>query len=283
MPPAAATLYIVATPIGNLDDLGARAREVLSGVNLIAAEDTRHSKRLLAAWNIRTELLALHEHNEAARTPELVRRLAAGESVALISDAGTPLVSDPGYRLVRAAQDAGFAVRAVPGPCAAVAALSVAGLATDRFAFEGFLPARAAARRKRLGELAAESRTLIFYEAPHRLAAMLADCAQTFGAEREAALARELTKLHETVRRAPLGELAELVASGKEPALGECVVLVSGAEVRASEDDADALLEALLAEGISVKTAADVARRLSARPRRELYQRAIEIQDEAKK
>lgn len=274
---APATLYVVATPIGNLDDLGARAREILAGVTVVAAEDTRHTKRLLAAWNIGAKLLALHEHNEAVRAPELVRRLHAGESVALVSDAGTPLVSDPGYRLVRAAQDAGVAVRAVPGPCAAVAALSVAGLATDRFAFEGFLPARAAARRKRLGELEADARTLVFYEAPHRLAATLADCVQAFGTEREAALARELTKLHESVRRAPLGELARLVESGEEPALGECVLLVSGAGEPVPEDDADALLEALLAEGVSAKTAAAVARRLSARPRRELYQRAIEL------
>lgn len=274
---APATLYVVATPIGNLDDLGARAREILADVAVVAAEDTRHTKRLLAAWNIGAKLLALHEHNEAARAPELVRRLRAGESVALVSDAGTPLVSDPGYRLVRAAQEAGVAVRAVPGPCAAVAALSVAGLSTDRFVFEGFLPARAAARRKRLEELAADTRTLVFYEAPHRLAATLADCVQVFGAEHEAALARELTKLHESVRRGPLDELARLVESGEEPALGECVLLVSGAGERAAEDDADALLEALLAEGVSAKTAAAVARRLSARPRRELYQRATEL------
>ncbi|MGH8274550.1 MAG: 16S rRNA (cytidine(1402)-2'-O)-methyltransferase [Gammaproteobacteria bacterium] len=278
MPKPPAVLYVVATPIGNLDDLSARAREILSGVDLIAAEDTRHSARLLKAWSIRAPLTAFHEHNAARRAPELVRRLTAGESMALISDAGTPLVSDPGYRLVRAAQEAGIAVRAVPGPSAAIAALSVAGLPSDRFAFEGFLPARATARRKRLDALATDPRTLIFYEAPHRLAAMLADCVATFGAEREAALARELTKLHETVRRASLDELARIVESGEEPARGECVVLVAGAAKTPSEYDADALLEALAAEGVSPKTSAAVARRLSGLPRRELYQRAIEIQ-----
>ncbi|MGH8428702.1 MAG: 16S rRNA (cytidine(1402)-2'-O)-methyltransferase [Gammaproteobacteria bacterium] len=272
-----ATLYVVATPIGNLGDLSGRAGKILAAVDFVAAEDTRHTRRLLETCGISARLVSLHEHNEAQRTPALVARLAAGESAALVSDAGTPLVSDPGYRLVRAAQDAGIAVRAVPGPCAAVAALSVAGLATDRFAFEGFLPARAAARRKRLGELTADPRTLVFYEAPHRLPEMLTDCAHIFGSGRVGALARELTKLHETVRRAPLGELAQLIASGEEPALGECVVLVSGAETHAHADDADALLKAMLDEGLSAKTAAAVTRRLSGRPRRELYQRAIEL------
>ncbi len=285
MPPKPTMLFVVATPIGNRGDLSARARDILAAVNLIAAEDTRHSARLLKAWDIHTRLTAFHEHNAAARAPELVARLQAGESVALISDAGTPLVSDPGYRLVRAAQEAGIAVRAVPGPCAAIAALSIAGLPTDRFAFEGFLPSRATARRRRLTELARESRTLIFYEAPHRLAVMLADCATAFGAEREAALARELTKLHETLRRAPLGELARLVADGEEPARGECVILISGAapDKRADDEDANELLNALAAEGIGAKTAAIVARRLTGQPRRALYQRALELQEMPKR
>ncbi len=281
MPTAATALYVVATPIGNLGDFGTRAHEILAQVDLVAAEDTRHSARLLKAWDIRARLVAFHEHNATARAPELVARLQAGESIALISDAGTPLVSDPGYRLVRAAQEAGIAVHAVPGPCAAIAALSIAGLATNRFAFEGFLPARATARRKRLATFADEPRTLIFYEAPHRLAAMLKDCISAFGANREAALARELTKLHETVRRAPLGELAHLVADGEEPARGECVVLVSGATEAApesgSDDDTDALLKALLAEGIGAKTAAAVVRHLTGQSRRKLYQRALEL------
>jgi 16S rRNA (cytidine1402-2'-O)-methyltransferase len=280
MPDPAGTLYIVATPIGNLGDLSPRANDILSRVALIAVEDTRHSKRLLDATGIRTPLIAFHDHNAATRAPKIVERLEAGDNVALISDAGTPLISDPGYRLVRAAQEAGIAVRTVPGPSALIAALAVAGLPSDRFAFEGFLPARGPARRKRLTELVSDPRTLVFYEAPHRILAMLADCAATFGEKREAALARELTKLHETVRRAPLAKLVRLVESGDEPARGECVVLVSGATVqrRNNDEEAEVLLRALLAEGTGVKTATAVARRLSTRPRRELYQRALELE-----
>jgi len=274
------TLYIVATPIGNLGDLSPRAGDILSRVELIAVEDTRHSARLLDTAKIRTPLTAFHDHNATTRTREIVKRLEAGDNVALICDAGTPLISDPGYRLVRAAQAAGIAVRTVPGPSAVVAALAVAGLPSDRFAFEGFLPARAAARRKRLAELVHDPRTLVFYEAPHRLGATLADCATAFGGEREAVLARELTKLHETVRRAPLDALVRLVENGEEPARGECVILVSGAAVqpRNDEEESETLLRALLAEGVGVKTAAAVARRLTDRPRRELYQRALELE-----
>lgn len=278
----AGTLYVVATPIGNLADIGERARRVLDEADFIAAEDTRHSARLLKTLGVSTPLLALHEHNEAARAPALVARLARGENAALISDAGTPLVSDPGYRLVRAAQDAGVAVRTVPGPSAPLAALSVSGLATDRFAFEGFLPARKAARRARLAELAGEPRTLILFEAPHRLAAMLDDCADAFGAEREAALARELTKLHESVRRAPLGELRRVVAEGEEPARGECVVLIAGAPETLADhgEESERLLEALAAEGVNPRTAAAVARRLFPDAvRRDLYRRALELAD----
>ncbi|HEX5313366.1 MAG TPA: 16S rRNA (cytidine(1402)-2'-O)-methyltransferase [Gammaproteobacteria bacterium] len=277
-----ATLYVVATPLGNLADLGARAREILAAVDFIAAEDTRRTRRLLESCAIRSRLTALHEHNEETRTPALVARLARGESAALVSDAGTPLVSDPGYRLVRAAQDAGIAVRAVPGPCAAIAALSVAGLPSDRFAFEGFLPAKATARRGRLGALAKEPRTLIFYEAPHRLIATLEDCVRAFGEAREAALARELTKVHESLHRRRLGELSQLVGSGAEPALGECVLLVAGARKDPGEEtggapSADEVLEALAAEGLGAKTAAAVAHRLTGKSRRDLYRRAIEL------
>ncbi|MGA7965289.1 MAG: 16S rRNA (cytidine(1402)-2'-O)-methyltransferase [Gammaproteobacteria bacterium] len=279
--PVTATLYVVATPIGNLADISERARQILDAVDFIAAEDTRHSARLLHALDISTPLLALHEHNEAAKAPALIERLLHGESAALISDAGTPLISDPGYRLVRAAQDAGIAVRTIPGASAPLAALSIAGLATDRFAFEGFLPPRKAARQARLKALAGEPRTLIFFEAPHRLAAMLADCATSFGAEREATLARELTKLHESCQRAPLGELARRVAEGEEPARGECVVLIAGAPTApddASPVESDPLLAALIAEGVSPKTATAVARRLLPNfKRRDLYQRAVEL------
>lgn len=278
MPPAPGTLFVVATPIGNLADLGERARAVLAQADFVAAEDTRHSGRLLESLGLRRPFVSLHEHNEAARVPGLIERLAAGENCVLVSDAGTPLVSDPGYRLVRAAQDAGIAVRVVPGPCAAVAALSIAGLPTERFAFEGFLPARAAARRRRLERLADEARTLIFYEAPHRLAAMLADCAAAFGPEREGALARELTKLHESVQRAPLAQLAARVADGSEPARGECVVLIAGApEAPPPAPELDPLLEALLARGVAPAAATAALRRATGRPRAEIYARAVEL------
>ena len=271
------TLYIVATPIGNLADLSERAHAVLRDADLVAAEDTRRTGRLLQTLGFDRPLVSLHEYNEAARTPGLVDRLAGGATVALVSDAGTPLVSDPGYRLVRAAREAGVRVVPIPGPSAVMAALAGAGLPTDRFAFEGFLPARRAARRKRIAELADEPRTLVFFEAPHRLAAMLDDCASGFGEAREGALARELTKLHESIRRAPLAALARTVADGEEPARGECVVLVAGAPAREREPDTEPLLRALVAEGVGARTAAAVARRLTGAPRRELYQRALEL------
>jgi 16S rRNA (cytidine1402-2'-O)-methyltransferase len=202
------TLWVVATPIGNLEDLSPRAQRILAEVAQVVCEDTRHSGRLLAAFGIRQRLASLHEHNEARVAPGLVERLVAGESMAVISDAGTPLLSDPGYRLVRAAAAAGVTVSPVPGPSALLAALSVAGLPTDRFAFEGFLPAKAAARRARLQALAEESRTLVFFEAGNRVAALLQDAIECLGAAREAVLARELTKLHEQVYRGNLAQLA---------------------------------------------------------------------------
>ncbi len=273
------TLYVVATPIGNLADLSPRARDVLAKADFVAAEDTRHTHRLLRAAGITRPLVSLHEHNEATRTPKIVSRLTAGENAALVSDAGTPLVSDPGYRLVRAAQEAGITVVPVPGPSAVTAALSAAGLPTDRFVFEGFLPSRAAARRKRIAELAEEGRTLVFFEAPHRLAATLEDCAEVFGADREAAVARELTKLHETIRRAPLAKLAHATASGDIPTRGECVVLISGAQTATRRTDVEQLLRALTAEGVGARTAAAVARRVTGLQKRELYQRALRLAD----
>src|SRR5688572_8703062 len=222
-------LYVVATPIGNMGDISARAREILAGVSAVAAEDTRHSGRLLRELGLERPLLSLHEHNERARIAELVARLQSGESIALVSDAGTPLVSDPGYLLVSAAVDAGIAVSPVPGPSAAITALSASGLPCDRFCFEGFLPARAAARRRRLAELAAETRTLILYEAPHRIAECLADLAAACGAERRACIARELTKRFETFYRGGLGELADRAKADTDLARGEAVILVEGA------------------------------------------------------
>ncbi|HFQ91680.1 MAG TPA: 16S rRNA (cytidine(1402)-2'-O)-methyltransferase, partial [Chromatiales bacterium] len=219
-------LYIVATPLGNPGDIGWRALETLAGVDVIAAEDTRRAGRLLGQFNISTPCLSLHEHNEAQASARVVRRLQAGQSVALISDAGTPLISDPGYELVRMVQAAGLRVIPVPGPSALTAALSVAGLPNDRFVFEGFLPPRAAARRARLEQLRDEPRTLVFYEAPHRILESLQDMMAVFGAQREATVARELTKTFETVRRDRLEALVAWAAGDGEQRRGEIVVLV---------------------------------------------------------
>src|SRR5579885_2853158 len=224
--PRAGALYVVATPIGNLNDLSPRARAILAGVDAIAAEDTRTSGVLLKHFGIEARLVALHEHNEDRVSPELVARLKRGECLALISDAGTPLVSDPGFALVRAARAAGVPVYAVPGPCAAIAALSVSGLPSDRFVFEGFLPPKRAARRARLQALAHEPRTLIVYESATRILECLADMRDIFGAEREAVLARELTKMFETVIGEPLTQLLARVTEDPNQQRGECVVLV---------------------------------------------------------
>jgi len=265
-------LWVVATPIGNLDDLSARAREVLARVALIAAEDTRHSAPLLARFGIATRLAALHEHNEREESERLVGLLREGAEIALISDAGTPLVSDPGFRLVRAARAAGIPVSPVPGACAAIAALSVAGLPSDRFVFEGFLPAKSAARRERLGELAGEARTLIFYESGHRVCECLEDMVAAFGAERPAVLARELTKLYETVLDATLAVLAARVAADPDQQRGEFVLLVGG---RPEAEDAR-LAEgrrvfALLREELPPARAAKLAAAISGARRKDLY------------
>lgn len=272
-------LYVVATPIGNLEDLSPRAQRVMAEVQLIAAEDTRHTGALLAHFGIRTPLLSLHDHNEAERAPRLLERLQAGDSVALVSDAGTPLISDPGFNLVRAARAAGVRVSPVPGPSALIAALSVSGLPTDRFVFEGFLPARPAARRARLTELATETRTLVFYEAVHRLQESLADMAQTLGAERAAVIARELTKLHETVSSGTLSELAMRMAADAEAPKGETAVLVAGASAARSPAisiEPERLLRILL-EKLPVKQAANLTARISGGKKNQLYQKALEI------
>lgn len=228
------TLYVVATPIGNLGDISARAVQILTMVDAILAEDTRVSARLLAQYGIATPVHSLHEHNERGRVPALVARLTGGQTLALISDAGTPLISDPGYLLVRAAHEAGLPVRAVPGPSAVTAALSVCGLPVHRFAFEGFLAPRAAARRRALQALRSETRTLVLLEAPHRLAALLADLVEVFGAQRRVCLSRELTKLHETVRTGTAGELAQWVGADPDQQRGECVLVIEGAAAEAS-------------------------------------------------
>ena len=266
-------LWVVATPIGHRDDLSARAIETLRAVALIAAEDTRHSRPLLLHHGVATPLVALHDHNEREVVDALVARLQGGESVALISDAGTPLISDPGFRLVRAARAAGIRCAPVPGACAAIAALSVAGLPSDRFVFEGFLPPKAAARRSRLRELAGEPRTIIFYESSHRVAESLADMRDAFGADREAVLARELTKMFETVLGEPLAELAARVVSDPDQQRGEHVILVAG---RGEEADAK-LAEgrrvfAILREELPPAKAAKLAAAISGAPRKLLYE-----------
>ena len=267
------SLWVVATPIGHRDDLSARAIVTLREVAVIAAEDTRHSRPLLVHHNIDTPLIALHEHNERDAVEAIVRRLQGGDSVALISDAGTPLISDPGFRLVRAARAAGVRCIPVPGACAAIAALSIAGLPSDRFVFEGFLPPKAAARRSRLQELAGDARTVIFYESSHRVAESLADMRDVFGAEREAVLARELTKMFETVLGEPLAELAARVAADPDQQRGECVILVAG---RGEEADAKLAegqrIFAILREELPPAKAAKMAAAITGAPRKLLYE-----------
>ncbi len=271
------TLWVVATPIGHLGDLSPRAAEVLGRAEWVAAEDTRRSGRLLEQHGLRARLLSLHEHNEASRVPRLLRILAAGRDVALVSDAGTPLLSDPGARLVAAAAEAGVAISPVPGPCSVTAALSVAGFGADRFVFDGFLPSREAARRSRLQVLAEEVRTVVFFEAPHRIAACLRDLVEVCGGQRRVVVARELTKVHETLLRGPLERVLARVEAEANQQRGEIVVLLEGAPPRDGAADADQTLRALLDEGVPVKQAARVAARLTGGRRNALYQRALEM------
>ena len=270
-------LYVVATPIGNMGDISARAREILAAVSVVAAEDTRHSSQFLRGLGLKRPLLSLHEHNERARSTELVQRLRAGESVALISDAGTPLINDPGYQLLRAALAAGIVVSPIPGACAAIAALSAAGLPSDRFCFEGFLPARAAARRRRLAELAADPRTFVIYEAPHRIAASLADIAAACGGSRRACIARELTKKFESFYRGSLDELAARAQSDEDLRRGESVIIVEGAQaLPVSAGRLDETLTVLL-RFLPPSAAAEAAAELSGVRKNEAYARALEL------
>lgn len=277
-------LYVVATPIGNLGDMSDRARDTLKACSLVAAEDTRRTGVLLRHFGIATPMLSLHDHNEEQRAPELLSRLQSGRDIALVSDAGTPAISDPGYDLVRFCAAAGIDVVSVPGPCALVAALSIAALPTDRFCFEGFLPARGAARRARLGELAAERRTLVFYESPHRVQETLEDCAQSFGGERLAAVAREITKLHETLYRGTLAVLSARAVGDADFGRGEIVLVIHGAaETAAGEAGADGhggaldrVLEPLLAE-LPLKQAAHLAAKIAGVRDNEAYKRALAL------
>lgn len=272
------TLYVVATPIGNLDDISARALRTLAEVSLIAAEDTRHSTRLLQHFGIRTPLAACHEHNEREEGGRFINRLLAGDDVALISDAGTPLISDPGYHLVRQARAAQVSVVPVPGACALIAGLSAAGLPSDRFVFEGFLPAKQAARKVRLEAVQHDPRTLIFYEAPHRLLDSVADMAQVFGAQRHGVLARELTKTFETIHGLPLQELHDWIAADPNQQRGECVLLIEGYQAPADAQqvplEAQRVLKLLMAE-LPLKRASSLAAEITGARKNALYQWAL--------
>lgn len=273
-------LYVVATPIGNLGDLSARARETLAGVDAIAAEDTRHTARLLGHLGLKQPLISLHEHNENERVAMLRQRLDSGSAIALVSDAGTPLISDPGYRLVRALREAGREVLAVPGPSSIVAALSVAGLPTDRFSYEGFLPARPASRRKRLTALAGLEHTLVVLESGRRLEAALADMVEAFGPEREAAICRELTKRFETTRLDTLAALMDWVAADPHRLKGEFVILIGGAPASSAEQAAlppvEVMLQLLRQEGLGAKAAARVAAQLTGGSTNQIYTLAVQ-------
>lgn len=269
-------LYIVATPIGNLGDISARGIDVLRQVDLIAAEDTRHTKPLLRHLNVSTPLQALHEHNEKAQLEGLIDRLVSGQAIALVSDAGTPLISDPGFPLVRECHRRRIRISPVPGACAAIAALSASGLATDRFRFEGFPPRTSSARQLLFRNLLVESATLVFYEASHRIRESLADMTVVFGVDRRAVLARELTKLHETILSAELGELDALLERDPNQRKGEFVILVAGALKKAGVVSPEAVrVLDILRESLPLKQAASLAARISGEKKNQLYQLAL--------
>lgn len=271
-------LYVVATPIGHLEDISARAIQILREVALIAAEDTRHATRLMDAYHITTELTACHEHNENHKIPEIIYKIKQGQSVALISDAGTPLISDPGFKLVRAAHEENIRVIPVPGACAAITALSAAGLPSDRFSFEGFLPAKAHARQQKLQALKSAPQTLIFYEAPHRILDCAQDMHDIFGPDRSVTLAREITKTFETIKKTTFAQLVEWVKNDPNQQKGEIVLVVAGAPETGEQDQqkVDDLLKRLL-QDLPVKTASQLAADLTGLKKNELYQRALQL------
>lgn len=280
---SAGTLYVVATPIGNLDDLSPRATRTLAHVAVVAAEDTRHSGRLLSHLGLHKRLIALHDHNEKDRASALIAELAAGRDVALISDAGTPLISDPGYVVVREARLAGYPVSPIPGPCALVAALSAAGLPTDRFLFAGFLPAKRAARRSALESLGSETATLVFYESPHRVLDCVQDVADILGPDREIVLGREITKTFETFYSGAVSAVRDALEADPHGSRGEFVLMIRGAQPEtgkenAGELDTDRLIRALLPE-LPVKKVARIASELTGLSKNELYQRALALKE----
>jgi len=273
------TLFVVATPIGDVDDLSPRAKNVLERVSVIAAEDTRVSGRLLQAIGVSTPMMSLHEHNERARVGQLLQRLQAGEDIALISDAGTPLISDPGYPLVHATRQENIEVVPVPGPCALISALSVSGLPTDRFVFEGFLPSKGGNRRSRLQALVNETRTLIFYESPRRVQSSIEDMLNCFGGDRAAVVARELTKTYETIKQGSLAELSAWLVDNPSQQRGEFVVIVAGAaEVDEDEQAVRRVLGILMAD-LPVSQAATLTAQICDQKRNKIYKLAQELKD----
>lgn len=275
-----ATLYIVPTPIGNLADITQRALDVLANVDLIAAEDTRHTSRLLTHFSISTRTFALHDHNEQQKADYLIEKLQAGTSIALVSDAGTPLISDPGYHLVNRCRQAGVKVVPLPGPCAVVTALSGAGLPSDRFSFEGFLPPKSKGRKDRFQDLADDERTMIFYESPHRIMDSLADMLAVLGPERQVVLARELTKTFETIHGAPLGELIDWLGEDSNRTRGEMVLLVAGHRAQKDDLPADALRTVtLLTKELPLKKAAALAAEIHGVKKNALYKWGLDNLD----
>lgn len=273
-------LYVVSTPIGNLDDLTPRAVETLKKVDLIAAEDTRHSGRLMQHFAISTPMMAVHDHNERQRAQILVEKLSQGQSIALISDAGTPLISDPGYHLVSAVREAGYKVVPVVGACALIVALSVSGLATDRFSFYGFLPSKSSGRTQKLQQLAKVTHTQVFYESPHRIVAMVSDIVLIMGSHRQLVLARELTKTFETIYGGPAADVQAWLLADHNQQKGEFVVLIEGAEEEQLHDigpEEERMLTLLLAE-LPIKKAAAITASITGRKKKALYDRALELQ-----
>ena len=270
-------LYIVATPIGNLGDITYRAVEVLKSVDCIAAEDTRHTKRLLAHYGIGTPLIAFHEHSKEGVITQIINRLEAVESIGLVSDAGTPLISDPGYPLVRAVKEAGLSVSPIPGPCAAIAGLSVSGLPTDGFIFEGFLPGKSNQRKEQLKSLAHETRTLVFYESPHRILSCLEDMVAIFGNDRQGAICRELTKTFETVIQGSLEDLLAIIEKDSDQQRGEFVVILQGTSDVTTVSDAQCRrILTILASELPTKKAAQLAAQITGESKNKLYKMAIE-------
>lgn len=276
------TLYIVATPIGNLNDISLRALEILKSVSLIAAEDTRHSQKLLQHCGINTQLISYHEHNERESIDNLIKILKSGKSIALISDAGTPCISDPGYHLVKAALENHIKVVPIPGACAAISALSVSGLPSDHFIFEGFLPSSSLSRKNKLLKLKSETRTLIFYEAPHRIEESVRDLCEVFGADREATLARELTKTFETIHKANLKDLYDFIQKDPNQSKGECVIIVRGISHEQLErhnlDEAKKLVLILL-ENMPLKKAVKITSELFSVSKNFLYDQALKLKE----